>query len=135
MSDQQMSVVPTEWGEPDSRPGTYYDLLWTGVAVVVVGTVVYWEPFSLTVFVTAQRLTGATILGVGLGIAVTYGSFVSERYQRLWADFRIRFTGLFILIMTGQLGLAVAPTWTLLTMLATLLTLIPLRVLVYLHTR
>jgi hypothetical protein len=135
MSGQQMSVVPTEWGEPDSRPGTYYDLLWIALAVVMLGTIVYYEPFSLTVFVTAQRLTGTTILGVGLGIAVTYGSFVSERYQRLWADFRIRFPGLFVLVMTGQLGLTVAPTWTLLTMLATLLTLIPLRVLAYLHTR
>lgn len=130
-----MSVTPTEWGEPDSRPGVYYDLLWIGLAVVVFGALAYWEPFTITVSITPQRLVGATILGMVLGIAVTYGSFVSERFQRLWADFRIRFAGLFVLIMGGQLGLAVAPTWTVLTMLAVFLTLIPLRVAIYLRTR
>ena len=130
-----MSVIPTEWGEPDSRPGVYYDLLWIGLAVVVLGALAYWEPFSITVSITPQRLAGAMILGIVLGIAVTYGSFVSERYQRLWADGRIRFSGLFVLIMGGQLGLAVAPTWTVLTMLVTFFTLIPLRVAIYLRTR
>jgi len=130
-----MSVIPTEWGESDSRPGVYYDLLWIGLAVVVFGALAYWEPFTITVSITPQRLAGATILGVVLGIAVKYGSFVSERFQRLWADFRIRFAGLFVLIMGGQLGLAVAPTWTVLTMLAVFLTLIPLRIAIYLRTR
>jgi hypothetical protein len=64
-----------------------------------------------------------------------YASFVSERLQRLWANVRIRFAGLFILAMGCQLGLAVAPAWTVLTMLATFLTLVPLRVAVYLRTR
>ena len=132
---QQMSVIPTEWGEPDSRPGVYYDLLWIGLAVVVLGAFAYWEPFSITVSITPQRLAGTTILGMGLGIAVTYGSFVSERFQRLWADDRIRFAGLFVLIMGGQFGFAVAPTWTVLTMLVTFFTLIPLRIAIYLHTR
>jgi len=130
-----MSVIPTEWGEPDSRPGVYYDLLWIGLAVVVLGALTYWEPFLITVSITPQRLAGAMILGIVLGIAVTYGSFVSERYQRLWADGRIRFAGLFVLIMGGQLGLGVAPTWTVLTMLVTCFILIPLRVAIYLRTR
>ncbi|NKE37323.1 hypothetical protein GWG54_16165 [Natronococcus sp. JC468] len=130
-----MSVIPTEWGKPDSRPGIYYELLWIGLAVVVLGTLAYWEPFSITISITPQRLASATTLGVILGIAVTYSSFVSERFQRLWADFRIRFAGLFVLSMGVQLGLAVAPTWTVLTMLATFLILIPLRVAVYLRTR
>ncbi|ELY62058.1 hypothetical protein C492_08515 [Natronococcus jeotgali DSM 18795] len=121
-----MSLIPTEWGEPDSRPGIYYELLWIGLAVVVLGTLAYWEPFLITISIT---------LGVILGIAVTYSSFVSERFQRLWADFRIRFAGLFVLSMGVQLGLAVAPTWTVLTMLVTFLILIPLRVAVYLRTR
>ncbi|ELY63528.1 hypothetical protein C492_07015 [Natronococcus jeotgali DSM 18795] len=157
-----MSVIPTEWGKPDSRPGIYYELLWIGLAVVVLGTLAYWEPFSITISITPQRLASATTLGVILGIAVTYSSFVSERFQRLWADFRlgvilgiavtyssfvserfqrlwadfrIRFAGLFVLSIGVQLGLAVAPTWTVLTMLATFLILIPLRVAVYLRTR
>ncbi|WP_256295976.1 hypothetical protein [Haloarchaeobius salinus] len=130
-----MSVIPTEWGEPDSRLGLYYELLWIGLAVVVFGALAYWEPFSITVSITPQRLAGATILGVVLGIAVTYGTFVSDRFQGLWADFRIRFAGLFVLIMGVQLGLAVAPTWTVLTMLATFLTLVPLRIAIYLRTR
>ncbi|SFR98134.1 hypothetical protein SAMN05216559_1978 [Halomicrobium zhouii] len=130
-----MSVIPREWGEPDSRPGFYYDLFWIGLAVVVLGVLAYWEPFSITVSSTPRRLAGATILGVFLGIAVTYGSFVNERFQRLWADFRIRFAGLFVLIMVGQIGFAVAPMRTVLTMLATFLTLIQLRVAVYLRTR
>ena len=78
-----MSVIPTEWGEPDSRSGVYYELLWIGLAVVVLGALAYWEPFSITVSITPQRLVGATILGVVLSIAVTYGSFVSDRLQRL----------------------------------------------------
>lgn len=130
-----MRVFPTEWGEPDSRPDVYYDLLWIGLAVVVFGVLAYWEPFSITVSITPQRLAGATLLGVVLGVAVTYGLFVSERFQRLWADSRIRFAGIFVLIMGGQLGLAVAPTWTVLTMLATFLTLIPLRIAIYLRTQ
>ena len=130
-----MTVVPTEWSEPDSRLGTYYDLLWTGLAIVALGAVVYWEPLSITVSITPQGLAGATILGVALGIAVTYSSFVSERFQRLWETSRIRFAGLFIFVMGVQLGLRVAPTWTVLTMLAFLLTLIPLRVAVYFRTR
>jgi len=130
-----MTVVPTEWSEPDSRLGTYYDLLWTGLAIVALGAVVYWEPISITVSITPQRLAGATILGVTLGIAVTYGSFVSERFQRLWETSRIRFAGLFVFVMGGQLGLNVVPTWTVLTMLAFLLTLIPLRVVIYFRTR
>jgi len=124
-----------EWGEPDSRPGLYYDLLWTGFAVVVFAALAYWEPFSITVSTTPLRLAGATILGVILGVSVTYGSFVSERLQRLWADFQIRFAGLFVLIMGGQLGLTIAPTWTVLTTLATFLTFIPLRIAIYLRTR
>lgn len=130
-----MSVSPTELGEPDSRRGVYYDLLWAGLAVVVFGALAYREPFPITVSITPQRLAGTTILGVVLSVAMTYGSFVSERFQRLWANFRIRFVGLFVLIMGGQLGLAVAPTWTVLTMLATFLTFIPLRVAIYLRTR
>jgi len=130
-----MSVVPTEWGEPDSRLGLYYDLLWGGLAVVVFGALAYWEPFTITVPITPQRLAGTTILGVVLAIGLMYGSFVSERLQRLWANVRIRFAGLFVLIMGCQLGLAVAPAWTVLTMLATSLTLIPLRVAIYRRTR
>lgn len=130
-----MSVIPTDWGEPDSRQGFYYDLLWTGLAVVVLGSIAYWEPFSITVSITPPRLAGATVIGGVLGVAITYGSFGSERLQRLWADFRVRFVGLFVLIMAGQLGLTVAPTWTLLTMLVTFLTFIPLRVTVYVRTR
>jgi hypothetical protein len=130
-----MSVIPTEWAEPDSRLGFYYDLLWTGLVVVVFGVLAYWEPFSITVSITPQRLAGATILGVILSVAMTYGSFVSGRFQRLWADFRIRFASLFMLIMGGQFGLAVAPTWMVLTVLMTFLTFIPLRVAIYLHTR
>lgn len=130
-----MSVIPTGWGEPDSRLGAYYHLLWIGLVVVGLGALTYWERSPVTVSITPQRLAGATILGVVLGIGVTYGSFVSERFQRLWADFRIRFPSLFVLIIGGQLGLAVAPTWTVLTMLVTFLTLIPLRVAIYLRTR
>jgi len=130
-----MTVVPTEWSEPDSRLGVYYELLWIALAIVGFGALAFWELFSITVSITPQRLSGATILGVTLGIAVTYGSFVSERFQRLWETSRIRFAGLFIFIMGVQLGLNVAPTWTVLTMLALLLTLIPLRVAIYLHTR
>lgn len=130
-----MSVVPKEWSEPDSRLGVYYQLFWIGLAVAVLGVLVYWEPFAITVSITPRRLAGATILGVILGIAVTYGSFMSERLQRLWADSRIRFAGLFVLIMGVQLGLDVAPTWTVLTMLASFLTLIPLRIAVYFRTR
>ena len=130
-----MSVIPPEWAEPDSRPGLYYELLWIGLAVVVLGALAYWEPFSITVSITPQRLAGATILGVVLGIAVMYGGFVNERFQRLWADSRIRFVGLFVLILGVQLGLAVAPASMVLTMLATFLTLIPLRVAIYLRSR
>lgn len=128
-----MTVVPTEWSEPDSRLGAYYDLLWTGLAIVALGVLVYWEPVSITVSITPQRLAGATILGVTIGIAVTYGSFVSER--RLWENSSIRFAGFFIFIMGVQLGLDAAPTWTVLTMLVFLLTLIPLRVVIYFRTR
>lgn len=130
-----MSVIPTEWGEPDSRPGVYCDLFWTGLAVVVFGAVAYWEPFSITVSITPQRLAGATTLGMILSAALMYGSFVSKRLQQLWANFRIRFVGLFVVIMAGQLGLTVAPTWTVLTMLVAFLTFIPLRVAIYLRTR
>ena len=130
-----MTVVPTEWSEPDSRLGAYYDLLWTGLAIVALGVLVYWEPVSITVSITPQRLVGATILGVTLGIAVTYGSFVSERFQRLWKNSRIRFAGLFVFIMGVQLGFNVAPTWTVLTMLAYFFILIPLRVGIYFRTR
>ncbi|CDK40017.1 MULTISPECIES: hypothetical protein [unclassified Halorubrum] len=130
-----MTVVPTEWSEPDSRLGVYYELLWIGLAILGFGAVAYWEPFSITVSITPQRLAGATTLGVALGIAVTYGSFVSERSQRLWENSRIRFAGLFIFVMGVQLGLNVAPTWTVLTMLALLFTLIPLRVAIYFRMR
>ena len=130
-----MTVVPTEWSEPDSRLGVYYELLWIALAIVGFGALAFWELFSITVSITPQRLSGATILGVTLGIAVTYGSFVSERFQRFWENSRIRFAGLFIFIMGVQLGLDAAPTWTVLTMLAFLLTLIPLRVVIYFRTR
>jgi hypothetical protein len=66
---------------------------------------------------------------------MTYGSFGSERLQRLWAEFRLRFVGMFVIAMGVQLGLAVAPAWTVLTALATFVTLIPLRVAIYLRTR
>ena len=130
-----MTVVPTEWSEPDSRLGVYYELLWIGLAIVGFGAVVYWELFSITVSITPQRLVGATILGVTLGIAVTYGSFVSDRFQRLWENSRIRFAGLFVFIIGVQLGFNVAPTWTVLTMLAYFFILIPLRVGIYFRTR
>ena len=130
-----MTVVPTEWSEPDSRLGVYYELLWIGLAIVSFGALAYWELFSITVSITPQRLAGATILGVTLGIAVTYGSFVSERFQRLWKNSRIRFAGLFVFIMGVQLGFNVAPTWTVLTMLAYFFILIPLRVGIYFRTR
>ena len=130
-----MLVILPEWAEPDSRPGLYYELLWIGLAVVVLGALAHWEPFSITVSITPQRLAGETILGVVLGIAVMYIGFVNERFQRLWADSRIRFVGLFVLIMGVQLGLAVAPTWMVLMMVATFLTLLPLRVAIYLRSR
>jgi len=130
-----MTVVPPEWSEPDSRLGVYYELFWIGLAIVGFGALAYWELFSITIAVTPQRLASATLLGVTLGIAVTYGSFVSERVQRLWETSRIRFAALFVFAIGVQLGLDVAPTWTVLTMLAFLLTLIPLRVAVYFRTR
>jgi len=130
-----MTVAPPEWSEPDSRLGVYYELFWIGLAIVGFGALAYWELFSITIAVTPQRLASATLLGVTLGIAVTYGSFVSERVQRLWETSRIRFAALFVFAIGVQLGLDVAPTWTVLTMLAFLLTLIPLRVAVYFRTR
>jgi hypothetical protein len=130
-----MSVIPAEWSEPDSRPGLYYDLFWMGLAVVVFGALAYLEPFYITVSSTPRRLAGATILGVVLASTMTYGSFGSERLQRLWAEFRLRFVGMFVIAMGVQLGLAVAPAWTVLTALATFVTLIPLRVVIYLRMR
>jgi|AntRauMinimDraft_4_1070384.scaffolds.fasta_scaffold00847_1 hypothetical protein len=123
-----MPSIPPEWGEPDSRLGVYYDILWIGLAVVGIVVLTSWEVFSITVSTTPQRLVGATIIGGTLGVAVTYGSFVSERTQQFWEDSRIRFASLFILIMGVQLGLYVAPAWTVLTLLASFLTLVPLRV-------
>ena len=135
MLSQQMSVIPMEWSEPDSRLGVYFDLFWMGLAAVVFGAAVYWEPFSVTVSITPQRLAGAIILGVILSVALTYFSFVSVRLHRRWVKVAVRFAVICGLIMAGQRGLAVAPTWTVLTVLATVLAAIPLRVAVYLHTR
>lgn len=113
----------------------YYELFWIGLAIVGIAALAYWELFSITIAVTPQRLASATLFGVTFGIAVTYGSSVSERVQRLWETSCIRFAALFVFVMGVQLGLNVAPTWTVLTMLAFLLTLIPLRVAVYFRTR
>lgn len=126
-----MSVVPTDWSEPDSRPGFYYDLFWSGLAVVVLGAIAYWEPFGMAVSVTVPRLVGATLLGGVFSVALTYASFGSERLRQYWADFRVRFAGLFVFIVAGQFALRFAPTWTLFTLLATVLAFIPLRVIVY----
>jgi hypothetical protein len=130
-----MPLVPREWGDPDSRPGVYYDIFWTGLAIVAIVAVTYWELFTITISITPQRLVGATIIGGTFAIAVTYGSFVSERIQQLWEDSRIRFAGLFLLIMGVQLGLGAAPTWTVLTLLASFLALIPLRVAIYIRAQ
>lgn len=130
-----MTVIPTEWREPDSRPGLYYELLWTALAVAVLGAIAAWEPFSMTVDVTPTRLLGSLALGAVLASGLTYVSFGNERTRQLWSDFRIRFVALFVLIMGGQLGLDVAPTWTLLTGLATFLAYVPLRLLVYRRTQ
>lgn len=131
-----MSIIPIEWGEPNSPPGVYFDLLSTGLVVVVFGALAYWQPFSITVSITPRRLAGATLLGVIFSVAMAYVSFVNERFRHLWVDSHfIRFAGIFVLIIGGQLGLAIVPTWTVLTILATFLTFIPLRVAIYLRTR
>lgn len=130
-----MSVIPTEWREPDSRPGLYYELLWTVLAVAVLGAIVHWEPSSIAVDVTTTRLFGSLALGGILAGGLAYVSFGNERIQQLWSDSRIRFVALFALIMSWQLGFDVAPTWTLLAGLATCLAYVPLRVFVYRHTQ
>ncbi|MDL0144726.1 MULTISPECIES: hypothetical protein [Halobacteriales] len=131
-----MSVIPTEWSEPDSRPGVYFDVLLMGLLVVGIGAIAYWEPGSITLSITPQRLAGAIIPGVVLGVAMTYFYIVSERFQGLYADSHITwFVGNLLLAIGISLGLAVAPTWTLLTILATLLTFIVLRVAIYIRTR
>lgn len=130
-----MSVIPTEWSKPDSRPGVYFDVLLMGLLVVGIGAIAYWEPGSITLSITSQRLAGAIIPGVALGGAMTYFYILSERFQGLWADSLItRFACLFVLGIGIQLGLAVAPMWTLLTIQATFLTFIVLRVAIYFRT-
>lgn len=131
-----MSVIPTEWGEPDSRIGVYFEVFVMGLLVVILGAIVYREPFTIAISITPRRLAGATILGCVLGIAMTYLTILNERFRRLWADSHIfRFSGLFMLIMGSQLALNIAPARTLLTMIATALTFIPLRVAIYRRAR
>ena len=129
-----MQVFPTTWNEPDSRPGVYLHVCLYGLLSLVIGATIYWQPGSLRLSITPQSLAGATTLGIILATALTYGSFISERLQRLWADIRIRFTGLFVLIFGVQLMLGDAPTWTALTLLSICLAFIPLRVGVYART-
>lgn len=131
-----MPIIPTEWSEPDSRLGVYFDVLLMGLLVVVIGAIAYWEPGSISLSITPQRLAGAILPGVILGVTMTYFYIVSERFQRLYANSHIiRFVIIFAVIIGGQLGFAVAPTWTLFTILATLITFILLRVAIYRRTR
>lgn len=130
-----MSVIPDEWGEPDSRAGTFYDVLWATVALVSFGTLAYFEPFSIAVVITPFRFVGLTALGVSLGFVVSYVSFTNNRYREFWATERYRFAGLFLLIVGGQVGIALIPTWTILTLFITFLTAIPIRLCVYLRTK
>ena len=134
VSSSYMQAFPTTWSEPDSRPSVYLHICVYGFLSLVIGATVYWQPGALGLSITPQSLAGATTLGIILATALTYGSFISERFQRLWADIRIRFTGLFVLIFGVQVMLGDAPTWTALTLLSICLASIPLRVGVYART-
>ena len=134
VSSSYMQVFPTTLSEPDSRSGVYVYVCLYGLLSLLIGATIYWQPGSLTLSITPQSLVGATTLGISLATALTYGSFISERFQWLWADTRIRFTGLFVLIFGVQVLLGDAPTWTALTLLSMCLASIPLRVGVYART-
>lgn len=130
-----MSVIPEEWGEADSRSGLLYELLWALLAIVVLGALAYWEPFAIDVTVTPRHLTGSAILGATLGIVVSYLSFGSDRFRAVWKQLKYRSAAIFLVAVGGQLGIMIIPTWTILTLLAVFLTVIPVRLYIYFRAR
>lgn len=128
-----MSMIPEEWGEPDSRAGLVYDVLWFVLAILVFGFLAYFKPFSIDVTATPRRLLEAGTLGVVLGSAISFMS-IQEWYREFWADQRHRFVAIFGVVMGVQVGVMLVPAWTILTMLATFITVIPTRLYVYLRT-
>lgn len=130
-----MPVLPDEWGQPDSFPGLIHDVLWAVLAILVFGALAYFEPFSIHVTATPGQLSGAGALGISLCVAVSYLFFESEQYREVWSGDRHRFGALFVVAMGVQVGLMVVSTWTVLTLLATFLTAIPIRLYVYVRMK
>lgn len=81
-----MPVFTSKWSKPDSRQSVYLHVFLYGALSIVIGTALYWQPGSLSFSITPQPLAGATTLDIILAGGITYGSFMSERLQRLWAD-------------------------------------------------
>lgn len=121
-----MSVVPDQWSHPDSTPGLLYDLGWCILTTIVFGAVLYRQPVFVELSLNATRVAGPIVIGAVFGIGVVALS-ATDLWRRFWSKPRRRFSTTFAIILTIQAFLAIAHTWTILSVFVSSLVAIPAR--------
>ena len=124
-----MSVAPEEWS-PGSRKGLRHDLGWFVLGIATFGVLALWEPFFIDVSPTTFELVVSIVLGTVFSTIVLVDSLM-DAWRRIWEDSRTRFAFLCTLIMGIQVVLWVFPMWTVLTILTSFVSAVPIRLYLY----
>lgn len=130
-----MSVLPEHWSEPDSTPGLLYDTGWSLLTIAVSSALFVWEPGWIEFKPTPLRVVGSLVIGGSLGVGTTGLFYASSRMRTFWSNPTRRFIVLFVLVMGWQIGLWLAPTWALLSMLSACVLGLLARLYIYIRAR
>lgn len=133
-NEMSMSVLPEHWSEPDSTPGLLYETVWLLLTIAVSSALFVWEPGWIEIEPTPLRIVGSLVIGGSLNVGAA-SFYYSSRVRTFWSNPTRRFIVLFVIAMGWQIGLWLAPTWTLLSMLSACVLGLPARLYIYIRAR
>jgi hypothetical protein len=125
--------APDDLVRPASKTGLLSDLAWSLAAVALFGAIAAIEPFDITFEPTLPLAAVWVATGGAVGVGLLSVALLSNRYQAYVQDNSGQFLVLFSVAMLGQMGLLVAPTETILVVLAAFVAAVPTRILLYLR--
>ena len=128
-----MSTSSEQWS-PGSRKSLAADLGAFILSIGLFSAFALWKPFFIEVSPTPAELAVSILIGIILCIVMLVAS-LTDASRRLWHNTVYQAVIILTLVIGFQMGLQLLPMWTIHTMLAAFIAMIPGRLYLYHRAR
>ena len=126
--------TPSEQWSPGSRKALGADLGAFVLCIALFGAFAFWKPLFFDVPPTPSELAVSILIGILLCIVMLAAS-LTDASRRLWDNTVYQAVVILALVIGFQMGLQFLPMWTIHTMLAAFIAMIPGRLYLYHRAR